>query len=85
MDRNLLQENRQRSPRTLTIYPQRLLNTADHAHDAKGFSALDYGAAMASPAVAVMLKNPTVEEAPFGFGGAESSSGVLCSRAVRIQ
>jgi hypothetical protein len=38
-----LQENREQSARTLTLYPQRLLNTADRAHDAKGFSALDYG------------------------------------------
>ena len=69
MDRNLLPKNREQSARTLTVYPKRLLNTADHAHDAKGFRALDHGPAMASPAVAVMFKDPTVEEAPFSFGG----------------
>jgi hypothetical protein len=30
-----------RSARTLTLYPKRLLNTADQAHDAKGLSALN--------------------------------------------
>jgi hypothetical protein len=66
----------------LILYPKRLLNTADHAHDAKGFSALDYNPAMASPAVAVMLKNPTVKETTFGFRRAEDSSSAFTLEPV---
>ena len=81
MNRNL--KNRQKSTRTLTLYPKQLLNIAGHAHDAKDFSALDYGPVMTSPAVAVMLKNPTVKEAPFGFEGAEGSAGVFAFEPVK--
>jgi hypothetical protein len=73
----------QRSAQTLTFYPKRPLNTADHAHDAKGFSALEHGSAMASPAVAVMRENLTVKEAPFGFGGAEGYSSVFVLQYAR--
>jgi hypothetical protein len=62
MTRNLLKENRQQSARALTLYPKRPLITADHAHHAKGLSTLDYSPAMACPAVAVILKNPTVRK-----------------------
>jgi hypothetical protein len=44
--------------RTLTLYPKRRLNTADHAHDAKGVSASDYSQAMTSQAVRPYEKKP---------------------------
>jgi hypothetical protein len=36
MERNLLEKNRERSARALTLYPKRLLNTADQAREREG-------------------------------------------------